>query len=154
FVSAILGIGITHLFRHFVHRRRWLTLGTGAALRFAVSSSALAVTHVVLLLGAFSVLLLDPYPPGMPFVLGTVAAILRWTLVFGVWCSIYLVVNLLRQRQEAELHRLRLEKALQVSELRALRSQLNPHFLFNSLNSVRALIAEEPKRAQDAVTQL
>ena len=35
-----------------------------------------------------------------------------------------------------------------------MKSQLNPHFLFNSLNSLRALVLEDPPRAQDAVTQL
>ena len=41
-----------------------------------------------------------------------------------------------------------------VAELRLLKSQLNPHFLFNCLNSVRALIADDPTGAQKAVTQL
>lgn len=45
-----------------------------------------------------------------------------------------------------------LSRALQSAELKLLKSQLNPHFLFNSLNSVRALIAEDPARARDAVT--
>src|SRR6185436_17584678 len=38
--------------------------------------------------------------------------------------------------------------------LRLLKSQLNPHFLFNALNGLRSLIADEPARARDAVTQL
>jgi LytS/YehU family sensor histidine kinase len=38
--------------------------------------------------------------------------------------------------------------------LRLLQSQLNPHFLFNSLNGLRSLIADDPDRARDAVTQL
>jgi LytS/YehU family sensor histidine kinase len=40
------------------------------------------------------------------------------------------------------------------AELRALKSQVNPHFIFNSLNSLRALIDENPARARTAVTQL
>ena len=43
---------------------------------------------------------------------------------------------------------------LQAAELRLLKSQLNPHFLFNALNGLRSLIADEPARARDAVTQL
>ena len=35
-----------------------------------------------------------------------------------------------------------------------LKSQLNPHFLFNALNTVRSLIADDPARAQGAVTRL
>jgi sensor histidine kinase YesM len=40
------------------------------------------------------------------------------------------------------------------AQLTALRGQLNPHFLFNSLNSIQALIAENPTRAQTAVGEL
>ncbi|MDB6166052.1 MAG: ypdA, partial [Lacunisphaera sp.] len=40
------------------------------------------------------------------------------------------------------------------AELRALKSQVNPHFLFNSLNSLRALIDEDAPRAREAVTRL
>lgn len=45
-----------------------------------------------------------------------------------------------------------IKKHLQSARL--LKSQLNPHFFFNSLNSVRALIADDPAGAQKAVTQL
>ena len=41
---------------------------------------------------------------------------------------------------------------LQQAELRLLKSQLNPHFLFNALNTVRSLIADNPQAAQTAVT--
>jgi two-component system sensor histidine kinase AlgZ len=47
-----------------------------------------------------------------------------------------------------------LARALQLAELRLLKSQLNPHFLFNALNTVRSLIADNPSRAQSAVTRL
>ena len=40
------------------------------------------------------------------------------------------------------------------AQLRALRAQVNPHFLFNSFNSLRALIAIDPARATEALTQL
>jgi len=44
--------------------------------------------------------------------------------------------------------------ATKEAELRALKSQVNPHFIFNSLNSLRSLIDEDPRRARLAVTQL
>lgn len=47
-----------------------------------------------------------------------------------------------------------LETQLKNTELRMLRSQINPHFLFNSLNSIRSLISEDLDRARWGVTQL
>ena len=37
-------------------------------------------------------------------------------------------------------------------ELKALRSQMNPHFIFNALNSIRALVDEDPKKSKIAIT--
>jgi two-component system LytT family sensor kinase len=39
-------------------------------------------------------------------------------------------------------------------ELNNLKSQLNPHFIFNALNSIRALVDEDPDKSKDAITQL
>ncbi|MEW6734448.1 MAG: histidine kinase, partial [Acidobacteriota bacterium] len=56
--------------------------------------------------------------------------------------------------KQAEIRQWQLEATVKEAELRALKSQLNPHFLFNCLNSIRALVIEEPNRAQDGVTKL
>src|ERR1043166_3616659 len=50
------------------------------------------------------------------------------------------------------LERMRAELAR--AELRALRAQVNPHFLFNTLNTIAALINENPAAAEDVVTRL
>lgn len=59
-----------------------------------------------------------------------------------------------RQAEErgAQVERIRAELAR--AELRALRAQVNPHFLFNTLNSIAALISEDPQAAEDVVTRL
>ncbi len=52
-----------------------------------------------------------------------------------------------RAKTEAEIH-------IKEAELISLRSQLNPHFLFNSLNSIQALTLSDPKIARDATIKL
>lgn len=68
-------------------------------------------------------------------------------IIFAGWLCIYFFYHLLDRYS-----RLRIE--VKEAELRALKSQVNPHFIFNSLNSLRALIDEDPPRARLAVTQL
>jgi two-component system, LytTR family, sensor kinase len=57
--------------------------------------------------------------------------------------------NIERAGREAQLL-----KQLVEAELRALRAQINPHFLFNSLNSVAALIAADPRAAEEMIIRL
>jgi LytS/YehU family sensor histidine kinase len=71
-----------------------------------------------------------------------------------LWTAGYFGFELIRQRQMVIAEEARLRASLRTAELTLLKSQLNPHFLFNALNTVRALIAESPQRAEKAVTQL
>jgi len=57
--------------------------------------------------------------------------------------------NIEMARREAQL-----VKQLVEAELRALRAQINPHFLFNSLNSIAALITAEPRVAEEMIIRL
>jgi LytS/YehU family sensor histidine kinase len=68
-----------------------------------------------------------------------------------VWLLLYLALTATRRFQQKEL---RLQLSLREAELRALEAQMNPHFLFNSLNSIRALVLEDPQQAQDMITRL
>jgi LytS/YehU family sensor histidine kinase len=56
--------------------------------------------------------------------------------------------------REKEVAQERLEKELLAARLQALQAQTNPHFLFNALNSIAALITSDPKRAEATVERL
>jgi hypothetical protein len=77
---------------------------------------------------------------------------LNWSVLFGLWQVCYYGIIAVRRSQQAQLRQSELVRSLQQAELRLLKAQLNPHFLFNALNTVRALIAENPAGAQSAVT--
>ncbi len=71
-----------------------------------------------------------------------------------IWTGFYLGVRSYRRHQQVRLDEARLLAAAREAELRALKAQLNPHFLFNSLNSFRALLPLELERPREAVTRL
>ena len=77
----------------------------------------------------------------------------NWTALFALWLAIYFVALSIRRRRYGELRQSELTRSLQQAELRLLKAQLNPHFLFNALNTVRSLIADNPKVAQIIVTR-
>lgn len=59
-----------------------------------------------------------------------------------------------REARESRLESAELGAMLQKAQLQALRSQLNPHFLFNTLHSIAELIHENPRHAEQMVLQL
>jgi len=76
------------------------------------------------------------------------------TFVLLAWSAMYTSL-VYRDRADAEAARALKAIALATeAQLAMLRYQVNPHFLFNALNSIRALIDENPGRAREMVTQL
>lgn len=75
-------------------------------------------------------------------------------LALCVWALIYIVSEVFRHRRREAIEKLELEIALRDAQLQNLKWQMNPHFLFNALNSVRALISEDGERAKEMVTRM
>lgn len=88
-----------------------------------------------------------PRPPAIVFV---GRDLLMMALTIGLSVAIRMTGNWYKSEQEKK----ELEKARTEAELQNLRSQLNPHFLFNTMNNIYSLIAIDPDRAQMAVHDL
>jgi hypothetical protein len=80
------------------------------------------------------------------------SSMLNYTLVFGVNMILFHVNYAHRAAIQQERHLARANVAAQQAQLAALRYQLNPHFLFNSLNSISALIVTGRNKDAEAMT--
>ncbi len=67
---------------------------------------------------------------------------------------IYHLIIYGRALQEKRLNETRLNLLVKESELNVLRSQMNPHFLFNSLNSISSLTISDPEKAREMIIKL
>jgi sensor histidine kinase YesM len=160
-----MGLVLSHWLRDFVRRNRWRALPIRKlAWRILVASFMCGTPLGIVTQFTYLSALVDPglflreYAPALQFQLalpfGIALEIANWTAVFIAWLVIYFTALAVREHRSAQLKQSELARALQLAELRLLKSQLNPHFLFNALNTVRSLIGDNPARAQSAVTRL
>ncbi|HEY1335459.1 MAG TPA: histidine kinase, partial [Myxococcaceae bacterium] len=91
--------------------------------------------------------------------LGRLRPVLLWNLLMGSW--LYLVVagcsyavRAQRRARAGELAAGEARLLAQQAQLAALRARLNPHFLYNALHSVGALVGRDPRRADQALERL
>ena len=75
-------------------------------------------------------------------------------ILISLWLLAYIVYHYVDKNRKDQLDRLKLESTVKELELKTIKSHINPHFIFNSLNSIRALVDENPQRARRAITEL
>jgi hypothetical protein len=141
------GIVLSDLLRRYIRRRGWLTLPSRRMLGRLSIAVAVPVTLQTAMTEAISLI----FRNGTRTVGGLLISWAFTAVIWAVWTSLYVLITGPRRHRETEV---RLQLALREAELRALEAQINPHFLFNCLNSIRGLVIENPPKAQDMVTRL
>lgn len=159
-LSVIAGIGIamSHLYRFCVLKFDWLKLTIGPIIpRVLIASIIFGVlSHFAQLVVSES--LIGDLPLSHLTIITSASdlfqKVINWTVLFIVWSLFYFLVHFIQNYRLEEIKNLKWEAARNEIELNKLKSQLNPHFIFNSMNSIRALISENPEKAKDSVTRL
>ncbi|MBX3738461.1 MAG: histidine kinase [Candidatus Didemnitutus sp.] len=156
---AALGILITHTLRVLLlfFRRRPLT-----SREFIARIFPCWIAGSVAMGGAMSLLYVQLYRAELAagkLVQGSgftdyLDMVTRSHFFIGFWLSLYFGYLFYNQSRNNTEERLRLIGQIREAELRALKAQLNPHFLFNSLNTIRALVPRHLPQPRQAVTSL
>jgi LytS/YehU family sensor histidine kinase len=147
--TALIG---THVFRTYTKDHPWRTLPQ-LAVRLALAVTLISAV-VVAAQTAASQLYWRFTEENDPRHSAILIHVVQAATIVVVWCTLYLGIQEFRRRRATEVEALRLALVAQVAQLRTLRSQLNPHFLFNCLNGLRELIREDPERAERVITEL
>ncbi len=153
FSVVAIGILTTHVFRFFIKRSGWINLSIPQLIprvlpSIIVFSFAFHLIHSVLLWGILGDNPMDTQPELH------LQRILVWAMLLLIWSLIYFGFHFFENFRMEEIKYLKSETARMETELNNLRAQINPHFLFNALNTIRALITEDPDKARDSVMQL
>ena len=148
--GSLGGLLLSHLWHGVLRRYGWAANGLRWQ-RIVPSLILLAVIQTASVTAAFHVM----YPPGtIRGIAWLPGALLFWFGVFLTWTVFYFTALSLRRASRFKAEALRLEVLAKDAQLRALQAQVNPHFFFNSLNSVRALIFEDREAAAHMIDQL
>lgn len=152
----LIGLLLTHYARPLIKRWGWMELGwTALLLRVAAITVAMSMVWTIVGYGYVYGVLGEPwtstkFSPAEAIALTTFNGV----LVFIGWFCLYFIYHIFERLSRLQVEQLRLAASVKEAELRALKSQVNPHFLFNSLNSLRALIDEDAPKARESVTRL
>ena len=74
--------------------------------------------------------------------------------IMFVWLVCYLMIKLILKFNADRIERLELNTSLKQAQLNTLKGQINPHFMFNSLNNIRGLMLEDVEKSRDMLTKL
>lgn len=152
---SVTGFGFTHVYRSFIHCQGWLRLNLRQiALRIFPTSILIGIAWFVTnslmwqILGIF-IHMATPMNPALAF-----GIIFNTSVVTFIWSLIYFGWHFFKNYKQAEIDKWKMASMAQEAQLMALKSQINPHFMFNALNNIRALILEDPQKARTMLTSL
>jgi two-component system, LytTR family, sensor kinase len=151
----LLGLVFTHIMRWIVHRTNLLL----KQLNQQIPGFILLTFLTSIVIGSIEAVLyrkfnLEGESESFSF-LGLMLVNTFYSFVYlFIWSSIYFMYHYVAKSRKQQLDTLQLESLVKELELKTIKAHINPHFIFNSLNSIRALVDENPERARQAITEL
>lgn len=155
-VLVIVGFILTVGLRVLVSRTQLLENKAISILTLSFGLTFLiAILHTFLMLGILFICypILFGLPTGA-FFPQFVANFIVVLFIYMMWMGGYIGSKYFIRIQQMKVEQLRLEKALNQAQLNSLIGQLNPHYMFNALNNIRALMLEDVDRARAMLSSL
>ncbi|NNJ52887.1 MAG: histidine kinase [Ignavibacteriaceae bacterium] len=148
-----IGIFFTHLLRKILRKNNWLDLPLKKLITRVITASL--ITGAIIYAFVFAASYFSGTMNQDELTIATpISGAINTSGVIFLWALIYFAVHYFENYKKKEIESLIWEAAVKDYELKTLKSQLNPHFMFNAMNSIRALIEEEPDAAKAALTKL
>lgn len=150
-----IGIIITHLLRWVIRQMNWLLQPVEKVLpKLLLAVIIASLTCSLLVVEISEYFNLSDTSSKLNFSSRLLATTMDIGLFIVPWVLIYYFYHYITKSRKQQLDTLKLEALVKELELKTIKSHINPHFMFNALNSIRALIDENPSRARTAITEL
>ena len=150
------GILTTHILRSFIKWRGWLMQSIEKVIpKLIIAMAVTSMIYSFIILTEVDFLGLEtPSSHKLSFINKLMGSTVDNGLFILPWVLMYYFYHFKEKSRKQQLNTLQLETLIKELELKTIKSHINPHFIFNSLNSIRALVVENPERAREAITEL
>lgn len=158
--DLVIGIGVTHAYRELAQAKSWIQLNLSQLFRVILPAILLTgIIYAVLIIAKnycarllfnfhFEPTLMVAFQRNFLTVLATGIRLMAiWILAFHLYHYAMMQIRIAKENA-------RLQVAAKEAELNNLSAQLNPHFFFNSLNTIKALVVSDPQGARRAIDLL
>jgi len=163
FIGAFVGLWLTHFSKFFIKKYNWISL--------PIFRLAIYVAAASLIIGALWAAIQTPINfyflhideleeikklggPDISLANRILVTLYQFSSIIFVWYLLYFSINFFYNYRQSEIEKWKLQAVVREAELQALKSQINPHFIFNSLNNIRSLVLEDPEKARTMITNL
>lgn len=156
FIVAAAGFGATSLFRTYIKRGQYDTVSLRKVFVPLIIGSLVVsiIWSLPLLLAQFIIdSSLPEHSVGFDQTTVWLTALNNFFVVL-LWAILYFAWHYFRIAQVARMERYKSDMAMRDAQLNTLKGQINPHFMFNSLNNIRALMLEDVSRSREMITKL
>jgi sensor histidine kinase YesM len=155
-IVFIAGILTTHILRLIINWRGWMMQSIEKVIpKMIIAMVVTSAIYSLIILGAINFFHLDTEGSRkLSFANKLLGSTVDNGLFILPWVLIYYFYHFIEKSRRQQMDTLQLESLIKALELKTIKAQINPHFIFNSLNSIRALVDENPQRAREAVTEL
>lgn len=153
-INFLAGIILTHYYRVFIIKMKWINRPMPQLIPRAVLgiiTISVLLTLLNIYLDRYTVPLLQQLPVDWVLIINY---LFNWSKYILLWALVYHLFQYWERSLEAEKERYQLQAVIKENQYQNLKTQLNPHFLFNSLNSIRTLVDYNPEQSKEAINRL
>jgi len=154
-MAGVTGFAVTVVYRHLILRWGWQTKPPLRLILPVLGASSLVAGAWGISFAGIAILLARMLGlPELPFYQWFLGIFFNGIILMVAWSALYFAYQYFSKYTRNEAEKWRLQIALRDAQLGQLRAQVQPHFLFNALNNIRALVLENPQQARSMITHL
>lgn len=155
-VDVLFGLCSTHVMRLAIKRFKLLNYDIRRQIVYmGLTTVVFSFLYAVVVTWVDQTLDLEsPLMTQYTFIVKAIRISFGFFFILLIWNFIYFTYHFIEKTRKEKLDKIRLESLVKELELKTIKSHINPHFIFNALNSIRALVDENPERARTAITEL